>query len=156
MKKFILACILFGALFSFAACTDPADEPKTPTVQSNSESEGEVQDCRVKIVSAEKGEDPLGDPVLIVTFEWSNNSDSNKMFGSVFSAAAFQGGVECSENVLVEDIDITKQFSEVKPGVTTQLSIAYNLGDNSDVTVEVGPLLSLNERVVATKTFSLE
>ena len=175
MKKFILTCVLagmlVGVLFSFTSCfeddKEPAvnsdDEPKTSSVQSDtdsdqadSEGEGEVDDCYVKIVSAEKGEDFQGEPVVIVTFEWSNNSDSNKMFGTVFSVKAFQGGVQCSENVLVEGVDITKQLSEMKPGITTQLSIAYSLEDNSDVTVEISPLISFSDKVVASRTFSME
>ena len=159
MKKVILACILLAAALSLPACTEDTapvtDEPGTSAVQSGGENEGVIGDCRIKIVSAEKGEDYAGEPVVIVTYEWSNNSEDSKTFATSFSAKVYQNGVECSSYTVVDGVDSSKLLAERKPGATLQVQEAYSISDESDVTVEVGPWISFDDEAVVTKTFSL-
>lgn len=157
MKKFVLACVLLAAALSLPACTEDTapvtDEPGTSAVQSG-ESEGVIGDCRIKIVSAEKGEDYAGDPVVIVTYEWSNNSEDSKTFATSFSAKVYQNGVECTSYTVVEGVDSSKLLAEIKPGATLQVQEAYSISDESDITVEVGPWISFDDESVV-QTFSL-
>lgn len=161
MKKIILLCILLAAALSLPACTEDTapvtDEPGASAVQSGGENEGEgvVGGCRIRIVSAEKGEDYAGNPVVIVTYEWSNNSEDSKTFATSFSAKVYQNGVECTSYTIVEGVDSSKQLAEIKPGATLQVQEAYSISDESDITVEVGPWISFDDEVVVTKTFSL-
>ena len=161
MKKVILACILLAAALSLAACTQggssPDDQPGTSAVQSGGENEGEgvVGGCRIKIVSAEKGEDFVGDPVAIITYEWTNNGSEDKSFSDIFVSKAYQNGVKCTSYNVVDGVDSSKLQAEIKPGATLQVQEAYSISDESDVTVEVGPWIRFDDGAVVTKTFSL-
>ena len=46
-------------------------------------------------------------------------------------------------------------MAEIKPGSTTTARIAYSLTDESDVTVEVEELFSLDDTMLAEATFSV-
>lgn len=161
MKKVILACILLAAALSLAACTQggssPDDQPGTSAVQSGGENEGEgvVGGCRIKIVSAEKGEDFVGDPVAIITYEWTNNGSEDKSFSDIFVSKAYQNGVKCTSYNVVDGVDSSKLQAEVKPGETLQVKEAYIISGFPEITVEIGPGKGAEEDAVVSKTFSL-
>ena len=160
MRKILFACILLSAALSLAACAQrgslPDNEPGASAVQSGGENEGEgvVGGCRVKIVSAEKGEDFVGDPVAIVTYEWTNDGSENKAFSDIFMSKAYQNGVKCNSYNVVDGVDSSKLLAEIEPGETLQVKEAYIISGFSDITVEIGPGKG-SEGNVVTKTFSL-
>ena len=47
-------------------------------------------------------------------------------------------------------------MAEVKPGAGTTFQLAYLLDDQSDVTVEVSELISLDDVILAEQVFTLE
>ena len=46
-------------------------------------------------------------------------------------------------------------MAEIKPGASTQARLAYSLSDQSDITVEVEELFSLDDTMLAEATFSV-
>ena len=173
----VLSCFL---VLSFSACTtdneptsstnnsgdssigsevevssDSPDSSSSTEEVKNQEGEGDIGDCHIKIVSAEKGQDISGQDLLIVTFEWTNNSDDEKMFTSTFSVSAYQNGVECSSITVVDGVETEKMLAKIKPGVSLEVQESYILSDTSDVTVEVGPWIDLGNSEKITKVFSV-
>lgn len=172
MKKIVVIGLLLVSVVSFAACgnveqetpsnSDSVMEDQQATQAEDSKEsdslmteEGDLGDCHIKIVSAQKGKDYSGNEALIVTYEWANNSDEEKMFGTTFTAKAYQNGVECSTAYMVDGVDSQKLLTNIKPGAALEIQTAYLLTDNSDVTIEVSPWISFDDKKVV-KVFSVE
>jgi len=176
MRKFLSFCLGLLAACTLCACSGLGDTsgggagetsgtkaqstattaPKATEASKEMDTEGDIGDYHLKIVSAKKGKDYSKKDVLIVTYEWTNNSDDSQMFSTAFSAKAFQNGVECNDLTVVEGVDKKKLLSEIKPGATLEVQEAYVLNDDSDVSIEVGPWISLGNESKIVKTFSVK
>lgn len=143
---------------STASQTEKTNEPaETNPDKSNQEGEGDIGDYHIKIVSSEKGKDYSGNDVLIVTYEWTNNSDEEQMFSTAFAAKAFQNGIECGDAIMVDGVDSQKLLANIKPGATLEVKDAYKLDGDSDVEIEVKPWISLEDNPpMVKKTFSVK
>ena len=172
MRKFIKSTALLIVLaLSLSGCgvlsdtsSDQSSEStassQSPTPAGSKDStmqdEGDIGDYHIKIVSAEKGQDYSKKDVIIVTYEWTNNSDDEQMFSTAFQAKAFQGGIECSSLTVVDGVDGAKPLSNIKPGATLTVQEAYLLNDDSDVEVEVSAWISFGNDAKVVKTFSVK
>lgn len=107
----------------------------------------------VTIDSATLGTDYQGNPAVVVTYTWTNNSDKATSFMVALHAQCFQDGVQC-DNAIVSGID-SNYTTDVKPGASTTVQEAYEVSGTSDVTIEVSELISFSNEVLAEKTFSL-
>ena len=110
----------------------------------------------VSIDDATVGEDYKGNPALIVTYSWTNNSDSARSFASALYPKCYQDGVQLGTAMVMSGIDSNGYTASVKPGHGTTLQMAYELKDTSTpVEVEVGELASFNNEVITSKTIEL-
>ena len=75
-------------------------------------------------------------------------------FFTAVSAKAFQNGVQL-DTAIVSDIDSQSSMNEIKPGATTTVQQAYLLDEQSQVSVECTELISLDDTVLAEKTFDV-
>lgn len=112
-----------------------------------------ASDYAVTIDGATLGTDYQGNPAVIVTYTWTNNSDKATSFAVALHAKCFQDGVQC-DTAIVTGTD-SNYMTEVKPGVSSTVQLAYEVSGTSDVTIEVTELISLSNEVLAEKTFSL-
>ncbi|BAK99750.1 hypothetical protein OBV_25520 [Oscillibacter valericigenes Sjm18-20] len=96
-----------------------------------------------------------GNPVAIVTYNWTNNSANATNFESIFNTQVFQNGVECDSAFLSVDYDSSSATKNIKPGTSFSVQKAYTLQDNKDsFDVEVTEFLSLfNNPPMVTQTF---
>lgn len=121
--------------------------------------EGTVGDAYVKIVSFTKsGTDYEGNPVGLLTVEFTNNSAENKAFITLVTATVFQNKKALDEALVLDapaGVDPDSLLDQLQPGGTTTVSQFYVLEDDSDVTVELEPLFSLGDGKV-THTFPLQ
>lgn len=164
MKKIVCLLMVSLLLLSFAACADVSSgtpqessspDPVVSTPDGVMDEEGDLGDYHIKIVSASVSEDYEGNSALVVTYEWTNNSDEEQMFSTAFSAKAYQNGVECTSAFLVDGVDAEKSLTNIKPGATLEVQEAYELTDTSNVEVEVTEWISFSDDKVV-KTFTLE
>lgn len=137
---------------------DAADDTADDADGSALTGEGDLGDVHVRIVSAERGgTDRNGDETVVVTYEWTNNTDSSTSFMATVEDTAFQNGQELDKDFYLSDSDTydsDSQYSDVQSGATGTVTIAYVLSDDSAVSVEVSEWLSLDDSVV-TQTFEL-
>lgn len=171
MRKLLV--LFIGAVLAISLCScDFSDTtsggadsqaPATTTTAAKADdgnkvmdTEGDIGDYHIKIVSAKKGKDYAKKDVLIVTYQWTNNGDDEQMFSTAFSISAYQNGVECDDITMVDGVDTQKSLSKIKPGATMELQDAYILNGDSDVSIEVGPWISIGESSKVTKTFSVK
>ena len=89
-----------------------------------------------------------------VTYTFTNNAEKAVPFFTAVSAKAFQNGVQL-DTAIVSDIDSQSSMNEIKPGATTTVQQAYLLDDQSQVSVECTELISLDDTVLAEKTFDV-
>lgn len=119
------------------------------------QSGGDTADYQVTIGEATTGEDYQGNPAILVSYTFVNNSDEAVSPLVAVSAKAFQNGVQLEGAIGVDGAESSKSMSEIKPGASVTYALAYELTDTSDVTVEVEELFSFSDELLAEKTFSL-
>ena len=145
---------------SSGAKKDSGDSSSSSAVASGAQdTEGDLGKLHVKIVSAAKsGADYNGQPTVLVTYEWTNNTDKNQVFSVATSAKAFQNGKELDMAIYTEapaGYDSNASLQEIQPGATQQVSVGYVLQDDSPVDVEVSGTLDFSGAKVS-HTYQLQ
>lgn len=123
--------------------------------------EGDLEGVHVQIVSAIlSGNDHEGKPTVLVTYQWTNDTDKNNSFMALASPKAFQNGTELETAVYMDQpdgYDANSYTAEVQPGATATVTLGYVLQDQSDVTIDVTALFSVsNADDKVTHTFALQ
>lgn len=110
----------------------------------------------ITIDDAREDTDYEGARSLVVTYTFTNNSDSDTQFFTAISDKAFQNGVELESTFNVSSWNAGNDDTKtVKTGSTITVEQGYKLVDSSPVTVEVTELLSFDKTILATETFDV-
>lgn len=96
-----------------------------------------------------------GKQVLVVNYSWTNNSDDATSAAVALHEQAYQNGVELEHAYFIDGVDQGGDMNDVKPGSGTSYTKAYELSDDSDVTLEVTELISFSDALLASKTVSV-
>lgn len=169
MKRRVAALMLFGAMMmSLVACSNQEGENtsqgsnETGQVQNTPEPESPsniatVGDYDVEIKSAVLTDDYEGNPAIIVTYAWTNNSEETTSAMTSVSCSAFQDGVGLETAIIMDDsvFDSDSSMTEVRPGTTIDVQSAFVLSNTTSVVeVEVGEWLTIeNDPPVAYMEF---
>jgi hypothetical protein len=144
---------------SSGAKKDSGNSSSSAAASGAQDTEGDLGKLHVKIVSAAKsGADYNGQPTVLVTYEWTNNTDKNQVFSVATSAKAFQNGKELDMAIYTEapaGYDSNASLQEIQPGATQQVSVGYVLQDDSPVDVEVSGTLDFSGAKVS-HTYQLQ
>ena len=143
-----------GASASTATQNDSASATQ-PAASADKQDASQASDYAVSIDSAVVTADYQGNPALVVTYTWTNNSDEATSFAAQLLPKCFQNGVQLDTAVVVDGVDSNGYVNEVKPGATTSVQLAYALADDSIVSVEVSPVINWNNTVLATADFDV-
>lgn len=152
-----LACAVMACPVALVGCNDDAGEQgAVATTEEQPAEEQPVEEVQseyaVTIDGATVTTDYEGAPAMIVDYSFTNNSDEATSFAVACSQKAFQNGVQLETAIVTEDLG-NGYLAEIKPGATTTARMAYSLTDQSDVTVEVSELISLDDTLLAQATF---
>lgn len=122
------------------------------------EGEGDIDKYHVVIKGIELAEDYAGKPAVVVTYEWTNNSDESKAFGYTLDETVYQDGIECESSIIkIVTDDSDGKYKEIKPGKTLEFRYGYLLNDTTTpIEVEVGPWMSFSNPPIVSKTFEIE
>lgn len=116
-------------------------EPKKPSNKAEKADDNTIDvvinDCHIKYVSHEVTVNAVDTKCVAVYYEFTNNSDENESFGYLTDAKAFQNGVQLEDSLFITENDTETSYSEIKPGTTTTVCEAYEIRDDSDVTLEI-------------------
>ena len=99
-----------------------------------------------------------GQPIMIVSLTFANNSSETASFSSALDTQAFQNGVELESAypVLEPSYDGTSAHKDVKPGGTIAVQQAFALSGSGSVAVEVRSRSFIEEgALIAESTFSV-
>lgn len=99
------------------------------------------KDYTVSLADATVYTDNEGKPLLIVTYNFTNNSGTSQSFIEATYDKAFQNGVQVSPTLLIGigsqyNYDASLASKEVQPGVSMKVQRAYTL-DHPTAEVEV-------------------
>ena len=123
----------------------------TSTVSAESEEKANdtVGDFKCVVKGAKLCKDWTGKDAVLITYEFTNNSDSAVSFDVALDARAYQDGVGLETAILDEDTDYLDV--DIKPGVTKEVKKAYNLRDTStEIEIEVSELISFSDDKIVT------
>lgn len=112
-----------------------------------------VGEYTIEIKDAFKTTDYEGNPAIVVTYNWTNNSDETTSAMVTFLEKAFQDGIQLETAFLydVDGYDPDPYMADIRPGASLDVQQAFVLRSASPVEVEVNELFGFSEPV--TKTF---
>ena len=156
--KFMLSVAVMGVIaMGFTGCGESSSSNTSTDAGAGEEAavEAEKSDLKydVSILGGEVVSNYLGEPALVVTYSYTNNSDKAAAFDIALDAQCFQNGLEL-DSTIVEGYDLVTT-SELKPGATTEVKKPYALADESDVTVEVREMISFSDDIIAESVISV-
>lgn len=178
---FVITAIIIAALSSGGSTKDdPGTDAGTPTQEEITENrEQSIRDNAVQAGTAPQKpagqigsyvvtvKDSVvatstydGDVVLVVTYEFTNNSEAATSFDSAISDKAFQQGVELGDvfsRIGLEDVyDFESSSREIKPGVTIEVQEAYELNDlTSAVEIDIEEMWNFLSKETLTYTIEI-
>lgn len=166
MKKFlslfITVCIIFAFVFmATASGSDSGEnvEQKGESASSDNANEKTLGDYEVEIKSSRMTTDYEGKKVIVITYNYKNNSDTATAFDVALDYKAFQDGVELQKAYILRDGDNyneDNQTKSLKKGVSLDIEVPYELNDETtDVITEVSQFLSFDEKTIS-KTFTIK
>ncbi len=116
-------------------------------------------DYTVEIESATITQDYAGDPAVVITYSWTNNSSETTSPLFSVSTAVFQDGVGLESALITDDsvYDSNMRTADVRPGTTIEVQEAFSLyNTTSPIEVEITESFTLgNPLEIAYMMFTL-
>ena len=146
-----------------AITESPTETPTEVTTEEPTEAPTEedttLGDYKVEIKDFRLASDFEGKPVIIITYGFTNVSDTSPAaFYLSIEDAVYQNGIGLNEAIFVDGSDYSSdnQTKELKMGASLDVEVAYELNDTtSDVEIEIKEFFSFFNTKVLTKTFSI-
>lgn len=105
----------------------------------------------MKYIKSELSTDYQGKDAVILYFNYTNTSGSSTNAAFSFMPKVFQNGIQCQTAIFLNPVpEITAASTEVQDGISIDVAYAYNIGDKSDLTVELNELISFEKPITAT------
>lgn len=137
-------------------------EKDSSTVSSKNtgkqEGSGELGNYFVEInESAKIKKNRDGEPVIIISFDWTNNSDETTSAMVSFGEQAFQDGIELESSFQSSLYESDNYSREIRPGTTITVERAFELNNETSVVeFEVSNWLSWNDESIVYRNFNIE
>ena len=147
----ILIAVIASGGSDDCSSEDSTASAVTSAVSAESEEKANdtVGDFKCVVKGAKLCKDLTGKDAVLITYEFTNNSDSAVSFDVALDARAYQDGVGLETAILDEDTDYLDV--DIKPGVTKEVKKAYNLRDTStEIEIEVSELISFSDDKIVT------
>ena len=118
--------------------TEETSEDTPEETRESMEGEGDLGEYHVVINSAKKDVDYEGNPVIVISYTWTNNSEeTTSPMGSMITQA-FQDGVEIDDGIL--DHEYNDGMSDVRPGSSIDVDAVFNIKSDSTVEFEISAI----------------
>lgn len=109
----------------------------------------------VKYLKHEVVVDHVDQTVLVVYYEFTNNSDENKTFDYSFDDTCFQNGVEVEHSWWHVNDESKNSGKEIKTGTTITVASSFVLGESlDDIELEITPWIG--DKLLFERTLVLE
>ena len=138
--------------------TSSSSQKQSSSVINNS-NQGNLGDYNVIIDSFRLAKDEDNKDVIIIKYNFKNNSSESDSFLWAVSDKVFQNNTQLENAYFIKssyNYSTTNQSKEIRNGASLYVEIAYELiNTTSNVEVEVSALFSLSNNKV-TKTFNIQ
>lgn len=147
LKKIFVGVFALTMVVALSACTTETTDSKSSKAESSaaeskeesaesseesSEEETETAEFTFAINSTSFGKDYEDKDVLIIKYDFTNNSDEATSFTFACQDTVFQDGIECDSTVIgCDDIDSQEQLNDIQPGKTYTVTVGYHISDTS-------------------------
>lgn len=131
------------------------DQPESET--NGQDGAGNLGDYHVEIKGMSLANDTDGDPAIVITYAWTNNSDKTTSAEVALMEKAFQDGIQLDTAFILDNsvYDSGLGFKDVRPGSTLDIQAAYSLtSETSPVEFELSEFISFSDELV-TKVFEI-
>jgi hypothetical protein len=152
LRAYVVISLLILSVSGLIGCSSTGDNDK----------ETQKSEYAVTIDEAVQTiEDTLADnprQLLMVTYTFTNNSNSEMTFSAATNDSAFQDNLQLEPTLNVDDsaFDIASTSTLADPGQSIKVTVAYELlSTTSPVEVKCLNDFSLDKEVLASKTFDL-
>lgn len=131
---------------------ETTSQPDSSRGSGNMEGSGDLGDYYVEIKEALCTEDYEGNPAIVITYSWTNNSEDTTSAMVAMHEKAFQDGVGLDTAIILDSAvyDSDAGMKDVRPGTTIDVQCAFSLTNEASVVeFEISELISFsNDRVV--------
>ena len=155
-RALVVLAVAVAALtpMTLVGCGSSSADDAAAEQAGQAEPEAAQSEYAVSIDGTTLTTDYQGAPAVIVDYTFTNNSEKATSFAVACSPKVFQNGVQLETAITTDDLG-NGYMAEIKPGASTTARLAYSLSDESDITVEVEELFSLDDALLAEATFSV-
>lgn len=156
MKKIAAVLLIALLAFSMVACTSENSSEGERDVPKDA---GTLGNYEVAIRDCEVAKDYEDKDAVVITLDFTNNSDEAVSFDAAMMTTVFQDGVELEFTSVYIDEDSfvavdDSSMKEIKPGTTLEVKVCRLLSNlSAPVEVEVEELFGNGDKLV--KTFDL-
>lgn len=120
-----------------------------------SDKEFTYRDMTVKYLKHEIVVDDMNQTVLVIYYDFTNNSDENKTFVYSFEDTCFQNGVEVESSWWHVNDESKNTEKEIKPGTTITVASSFVLEESrDDIELEITPWIG--DKILFEKNLVLE
>lgn len=153
----IMGAAMFGGLTddnggnADSSYSEQADENSVTADSQKTNSGTTVGDYGCVVKGAEMAKNYDGKDAIIITYEFTNNSDSAQSFDVALSDELYQNGVGLETAIFIDDAETDGFDVKIQPGVTKEVRKGYILQDTSTpIEVEISELFSLTDDKIVT------
>ena len=154
----IIAVVAIAVVSGASGVGNNVDDQGNGTSGGSQSAQNNLGDYNVTIKSCRLAKDYQGKAIVIVKYEFTNNSDDNAAFWTTFEDNVYQNGIGLNECIVTDssaNYSTDNQMKEIKPGATLEVEIAYTLNDSTTpIDVEISEYFSFDDKVVK-KTFTI-
>lgn len=140
----VLDAMTGGMITTLTSLDDTLNGAETSTAETPAEpvrtNPAVLGDYTVEIESATITQDYAGDPAVVITYSWTNNSSETTSPLFSVSTAVFQDGVGLESALITDDsvYDSSMHMADVRPGTTIEVQEAFSLyNTTSPIEVEI-------------------
>lgn len=170
MKKMLLGILLLTLAVCLCACGStqpaepaPAEPAATEPVEAVVDNTAPAAKYDVELLDAQKLTSYDGEELLVVFYNFTNNSEDTTSATIALHFKAFQDGVQLDSGYLSEDglpadkaATYDADWKDIRPGTTIQCYAAFVPASTSDIEVEVTELISFDNTILASKVYSVQ
>lgn len=125
---------------------------ETAPAPAITEGSGTIGDFDVEITGAALAQDYEGNPAIVISYIWTNNSEDTTSPMAEVIGSAFQDGIELETAIIADDevYDSGSSMKEVRPGASLEVQAAYVLdSETSVVEFEIEEFLGFSDEMVS-------
>lgn len=134
--------------------SEQVEEPEIVAEKEEFTDEFTYRDMTVKYLKHEIVVDDIDQTVLVVYYDFTNNSDENKTFDYSFDDTCFQNGVEVERSLWHVNDESHNSGKEIQPDTTITVASSFVLGESRDaIELEITPWIG--DKMLFEKTLEL-